>query len=563
MRTAVALALVLVLAAGVYLGGGPRGFVYDDDAVIVRNDGLRLGLTGAGFAWAFGSFTLANWYPLTWLSHLAAYRAFGLEPAGHHACNLALHLANTALLLLVLTRMTGALGRSTFVAALFALHPLHVETAAWITERSGLLGAFFGIVALAAYGGYARRPTPLRATAVALAFAAGMLSKASLATLPLVFLVLDFWPLGRWQAAAKGPGGGAPPALRAAARLAVEKLPLLAIAAAVAAVALAAQLRAGAVTDAAVAPPGTRLATAVVAALGYLAKTFWPVGLAVFYPPPLRPWPPGVAAGGLLAILAVTVAGGWFWRRAPFFIAGWLWYLVALLPVIGLIRTGSHVMADRYTYLPLTGILVAVAWGVPVCARRLPDARRMLPVVAAVAVALAAALTVVQLRAWRDNAALWGHAAAVTSDNFMANYQLGWLAARDGRHAEAIARFKETVRCEPRMKEAQYGLGVTLALAGRPAEAEAHYRAALAHDPRYAEARTNLGALLLERGRAAEAAAETREAIRLAPGDALAHYNMGRILERLGDRAGALASYREATRLKPGLWAAGASPGPR
>jgi tetratricopeptide (TPR) repeat protein len=552
VRTALALLLVLALTAGVYLAAGPRGFVFDDDGVIVRNEHLRLGLSRAGLAWAFGEFTLSNWYPLTWISHLGAYRAFGPDPAGHHAVNLALHLANTALLLLALLRLTGAAGPSLFASALFALHPLHVETAAWVTERCGLLSGFFGLLALWAYAGYARRPGPLRAAAVALAFAAGLLSKAALVTLPGVFLVLDVWPLGRLRVGAAGGPDGRRALLRDAGRLAAEKLPLLALAAAVTAVAFLAQLRAGTVSTMRAVPPGTRLANAAVAYAGYLQKAFWPGGLAVYYPPPLRPWPAAQVGLCLLALGAVTALCLLRLRRAPWLAAGWFWYLVALFPVIGLVKTGEQVMADRYTYLPLTGVFVAVAWGVPAAARRLPGARPLLAAAALAAVAAAAALTSAQLRVWRDNATLFAHAAAVTRDNFMAHYQLGWMAAQEGRRADAIGHFQETVRADPSMEAAQYGLGVLLALDGRTAEAEARYRAALAIAPGHAEAHNNLGELLLERGRTAEAAAEIRAALRLAPEDALAHFNLGRILERQGDRAGALASYRESVRLQPG-----------
>ncbi|TMB07957.1 MAG: tetratricopeptide repeat protein, partial [Deltaproteobacteria bacterium] len=434
----------------------------DDDLYVTANPAVWGGLTLAGARWALTATHAGLWHPLTWLSHMLDVQLFGPNPAGHHATNLLLHVANVVVLLLVLVRATGALWPSAAVAALFALHPLHVESVAWVAERKDVLSGFFGLTTIWAYVRYAQRPAPGRYALVVLSLALGLMAKPMLVTLPLVLLLLDRWPLRRGMSL----------------RLVVEKLPLLALAAAASVMGIVAGQRADAVGSLARFPLEARLANALVSYARYLGKTLWPSRLAVFYPYPSA-WPAWQLAGAAVLLAAVTTVAIVHMRRRPYLLVGWLWFLGMLFPVSGVVQDGSQAMADHFTYLPLIGLFVMVAWGGQDLLARCPVPP---PALKASALALLLALgctTWRQVGYWHDSTRLFTHALEVTSANWLAHNNLGDALAREGKLEEATGHFAESVRLEPSNPDAHYNLGVALHRQGRPAEATLHYREAL------------------------------------------------------------------------------------
>jgi tetratricopeptide (TPR) repeat protein len=508
-----ALALLVLAADGGVLS---NGFVsLDDDDYVVRNVRVGAGLTGGGLAWSLTSIGHAsNWHPLTWLSHMADVQFYGLDPRGHHLTSLLLHLAGTILLFLVLRRATGALWRSGLVAALFAAHPLHVESVAWVAERKNVLSGLFWTVSLGAYLNYVRRPAAGRYLAVALALALGLMAKQTLVALPLVLLLLDWWPLGRFAQ----PACGSRPGLRGPARLLLEKVPLALVAGAAGWLAYLAQSRGGAL-QALELPFGVRAANAVSAASSYIVKAAWPEGFAVFYPHPgpSISWAGAAASGAALAAATVLAVRGR--ARRPYLALGWFWYLVTLAPVIGLVQVGWQAMADRYAYLPLVGLFLAIAWFLgdraATAPRRGVRAATALPAVSAV-LALAAASSI-QAGYWRDGVTLFERARAVTGDNWLAEYLLGNEFLRLRRGSQASNRFRTAIKL----------------------------------NPGFADAYNNLGAQLLLDGKTAEALPVLTQAVRLAPRDPALRFNLGLALEGEGNPGAAASQYREALRLRP------------
>ena len=542
---------------------------YDDPEYVVENRHVSEGVTRDGIAWAFTHAHSANWHPVTWLSHMLDCELFGLRPAGHHLTSVVLHAVAAGAAFAVFRVMTGALWPSAFLAALFALHPLRVESVAWVAERKDVLSGLCWMLALGAYVAWVRRPTPRRYAVLLLAFACGLLAKPMVVTLPFVLLLLDWWPLRRAPTMPRG-------------RLLVEKIPLFVLAAAASVVTFVVQQQAGAVAPLAHVGFGARLANAVVSYALYVWKTVWPTRLAVFYPyvDPLPGWQVAVAGALLVAVSVLTIREA---RRWPYLVVGWLWFVGTLVPVIQLVRAGDQAMADRFTYLPSLGLFVIAAFGAAdvVRALRVPAP---LATAAAVGVLVAcAAATTVQLRHWRNDFTLFEHALAVTTDNYVAHTNLGEALLGAGRDAEAATHFAEALRLrpgwakahvnygkmlaergehdaaaaeyaaalevDPRLAMAHYNWGVLLAETGHVDEAIGHYREALARDPEYAKAYTNLGWALARQGRLEEAVSAYREALRLRPGLATAHNNLAVALEDLGRTDDAIAHYREAVRL--------------
>ncbi len=544
-----ALAALILLAAAAYgpvLGNGFIG--WDDEAYIYGNPRVRTGLAPGNIAWAFTSFYVSNWHPLTWLSHMLDVQLFGTAPGLHHGVSLLFHLAGTLLLVVVLSAMTGAFGRALAVAALFALHPLHVESVAWAAERKDVLSAAFGLGAVWAYLSWVRRPGRGRYVLVAAAQAAALMSKPMMVTLPAAFLLLDFWPLGRMgTGTAVGGAWGSPP-LRRASGLVLEKWPLWLMSAASAVVTFQAQLRGGAVATLEHLGIAARLANAVTAPAAYLVRTFYPARLAVIYPLGGSPGARHLLAAALL-LAAVSVAAVLLARRRPYVLMGWLWFLSGLAPVLGIVQVGNQAMADRYTYWPLTGIFLIAVWA---AADLSPGRAPAVPPAAAVAVvAVLALLTRTQAGYWRSGATVFAHAAAAVPGNWVAHGHLGVALASEGKTGEAIAQFRQALKYKPDDAETLNNLGVALAGAGRPREAIEFYLRALSRKPDYANAHYNLGVSLMREGRIEEAAAAYREALRLDPGDASAHINLGNILFERGDADGAADHYRGALRIDP------------
>ena len=476
-------ALALLLAAAVLAAFAPslrNGFIaeYDDDEYILKNPRVRAGLTPAGASWALTSVGYAaNWHPLTWLSHMADVELFGLEPRGHHLVSVLIHGANTVLLFLLLSALTGDSRRSAFVAALFALHPLHVQSVAWAAERKDVLSTLFFFLAAVAYLRHLRRPGPLRYGTLLAAYLLGLLAKPMLVSLPLVLLLLDFWPLGRFRA----PAGGARRPLIAP--LLLEKLPLALLAAGSAALTLIAQQRAGGVSALEQLPLAARAGNAAVALVQYVGKMLWPAKLAVLYPHPGVNLPPWQAVGAALLAAGVTAAAALLARRFPWGLTGWAWYLVTLGPVIGIVQVGTQAVADRYTYVPLIGLFIVATWGAAgfAASRGLPGA--LLAALAPLLLALLAAATAREMRHWESGLTLFSRAVAVTRDNPVARVNLGNALTRAGRKREAAVQYAEALRLSPSYPEAHANLGRVLAETGQLPEALLHLRTYLRLSP--------------------------------------------------------------------------------
>ncbi len=519
---ALALAVMTALAYSQVLG---HSFVrFDDDRYVTQNPVVLRGLAAESVGWAFSSFHVANWHPLTWLSHMLDVELFGLDPSGHHGVNLLFHALNTSLLFLALRRMTGRYWESAFVAALFAVHPLHVESVAWIAERKDVLSTFFWMLTLLSYAGYAARPGTARYLLALLFFALGLLAKPMLVTLPFVLLLLDFWPLGRTGTPRPGDeadGRRAP--MGGTGRIVLEKVPFILLSAASCVVTYAAQNRGGSLASV-MFPWGARVSNAVVAYALYIGKTLFPFSLAVFYPHPVAIRPAWEIAGALLLLAAATVTVLRYRTTMPFLSVGWFWYLGTLFPVAGFVQVGDQAMADRYTYVPLIGLFILLSWGAGELARRLRIPGRVLGAAGGALLLCLAAATWVQTGYWKDSFTLFRHAVDVTGDNFKMKHNLGtvhWLRGYEllerGNTAEAVTHLREAYACKPNDPNILYFLGLALTREGKPEDALAFLQLAVRKKPEWAQPRFVLGVayeLLGNRGLAEE---QYRETLRINP----------------------------------------------
>jgi tetratricopeptide (TPR) repeat protein len=531
----------LVLGAIIFAVFGQtlgQGFVgYDDGQYIVDNPMVTRGLTFKGVVWAFTGAHAFNWHPLTWLSHMLDCQLFGLHPGGHHLTSVLLHSATVISLFLVLRQMTGALWRSAFVAAVFAIHPLRVESVAWVAERKDVLSGLFFMLTLGAYVRYARLPrSAARYGLVAFLFALGLMCKPMLVTLPVVLLLLDYWPLKRVK---PGKLSG----------LMLEKLPLLAISAVCCVVTILAQNKALQTTESC--PVPARFANALVSCIVYPGQMVWPAGLAVFYPYPRHGFPlwEVASAGLLLAGLSAVVM--WQRRKQPWLLTGWVWYLVMLLPVLGIIQVGNQAHADRYTYLPGIGIYAAITWLAGECGARLRAGR------AVVGCLMVTVLTVLMICAWKQTTywqngeTLWTHALACTTDNFEACNGLGVALNQEGRVDEAITCLEKAVQINPKGAVAHNNLGLVLLSKGRVDESIVHCQEALQLRPEYKETHVNLGNAFVQKGRMDEAIAEYQAALAIDSDYADAHNNLANALLARGKVDEAIAEYHDALKINP------------
>jgi tetratricopeptide (TPR) repeat protein len=546
--------LLIAATLAVYGQIGRHQFLhYDDDQYVTENPVVRSGLTVQGVAWALTTTHFSYWHPLTWVSHMTDVEVFGLDARAHHFVSLSFHAANAVLLFLILSRMTGAPWQSGFAAALFALHPLHVESVAWLAERKDLLSTFFWLLAIGAYLRYARRPGVAQYLFVLLLFLLGLMAKPMVVTLPVTLLLLDYWPLQRLSRNTlppEFPGNGLS-ARRPGLHILGEKIPFFLLSAVCGAITLLSPGVQGASSSLERLPLNVRAANALLAAAGYLGKTIWPSSLAVYYPHregALASWKIAGAAAlvGGITILALRMA-----RRRPYLLFGWFWYLTTLLPVSGLIQVGGQSMADRYTYVPLIGIFVMISWGV---AEMASSWRLRAPALAATAFVALLVLAFVAWRQaayWQDDRTLFSHAIDVTSDNYLAELNLGIALERGNKIDEAIPHYTEALRIRPFYADAHYNLAVALGRKGRIDEAAFHYRRVLQIRPRDANANNNLGFLLFRQGRLEEAIVHYREAIRIDPRFSLAQSNLGSALGRQGKIDEAVVHFRAALRDSP------------
>ena len=559
--------LVLVSFA-VYWPVRHYDFVNHDDPVYVyENPHVLHGLSSEGVAWAFGRLTGEHtyWHPVTWLSLMLDSQWFGAGAGSFHMVNVLFHAANAALLFFVLKRMTGACWRSAVVAALFAWHPLQVDSVAWIAERKNVLSTFFWLLTLWAYCRYAEARSPKSAVrsgatrhpppawayyALTLAFfTLGLMCKPMLVTVPVVLLLLDVWPLRRLQFSAPIIPA-LPHSITPLLRLFLEKIPLIMLSVASAAVTVVGHRQLGSLVAEGILPFSARLGNALVSYVRYLEKAFLPVNLAVHYPHP-GSWPLGWVVGASAVLLGVTVWAALAWRRRPYLLAGWLWFMVTLLPTIGIIQASSQAMADRFAYVPLIGVFIMVVWLV---ADLWPASQGRGAVQAIMAVAVLTACLVatrLQLRHWRDGEALFRRAVTVTTGNYLAEYSLGCALGQKNKLDEAQIHFAAALKIKPDYAEAHDNLGVVLQMQGKSAAAEAEFLIALRLKPDMVRARNNLGLALQAQGKASEAIAEYHRVMRAHPDNPEAHNNLGKTLAEQGKVTEAMAEFREAIRLKP------------
>ncbi|MEW6668808.1 MAG: tetratricopeptide repeat protein [Thermodesulfobacteriota bacterium] len=523
--------------------------IWDDYEYVVDNPHVRTGLSVGNALWAFTASHAANWHPLTWLSHMLDCELYGLNPAGHHLNNMLFHLINTVLLFLLFQRTTRAPWRSAFVASVFALHPLHVESVAWVSERKDVLSTFFWMLTCLAYVRYARRPRTGTYLPCLALFALGLASKPMLVSLPLCLLLLDYWPLRRpYLSPSPMPAQSGLFRFR---HLVWEKVPFFVLASASSLLTMLVSRSHHATSSLEAVSLVARVENAVVSYASYLAKTFWPQSLAFFYPHPLGSLPVVEVMGSLVLLIAVSLFALKTKGTAPYLFTGWFWYLMTLLPVIGIIQVGSQAMADRYTYIPLVGISLTVAWGVPeaLAERRLK--RIGLALGWGLILLLLCLSTWAEVGYWKDGITLFRRALQVTSNNYTAHYQLGNEFVRQGRLEEAIHHFSEAVMIRPDHHLARHNLGSSLARQGRFDEAIQHYEEAIRIRPNDGGIFFSLGGALAHQGRSEEAVRAYREALRLGPTDWMAHTNLGFLLLRDGRAREAVKHFSEALRINP------------
>lgn len=550
-RLMVLLSVGLVVAVGlVYFQVVDFDFSgFDDDDYVTKNPRIQSGLTARGVAWAFTSTYASNWHPLTWMSHMLDWQLFEADPAGHHATSVLLHAANAVLLLLLLTRLTGRAWPSAFAAALFALHPLHVESVAWIAERKDVLSTLFCLLTMLAYVRYAEKPGVGRYGAVVALYALGLMAKPMLVTLPVLLLLLDFWRLPSPQPSISGRGNSSPSTLdpqpsasgprhpSPVIRHLAGKLPLFALAGASCVMTFIAQKGGGSVGTLETYSIGVRAANAAVVYVAYLLKTAWPSGLMAFYPHAEAGLPLWQVAGSVLLLVALTVCAIIAARTRPWIAVGWFWYVVTLVPVVGLVQVGMQGMADRYTYVPLIGIFIIVAWaGAELVSGLKMNSHARVAMLAVPALAVLVALSISahsQTKHWRDDMTLWKRAIAVAPDNYVALFNLGCDYYFAGDIELAIRYYRRALRANPKYGRPHYNLAIALEDLGQPEEAMREYRAAIRWNPKDAPAHSNLGLMLATQGRFKEAERHYRAAIKADPSFEAARENMRRLREFL------------------------------
>jgi len=582
--------LLAVMTLALYWPVQTFDFVnYDDEVYVTNNSQVQGGLSLEGIRWSFANLDAGFWQPPVWLSHMLDCQLYGMHAGGHHWTSVLIHTAGALLLFFVLSLMTHSPWASALVAALFAVHPLHVESVAWIAERKDVLCGFFWILTMGAYAHYVNVPTLRRYLVVLGSFVPGLLSKPMVVTLPLVLLLLDYWPLRRFTGAqtafdrwcACGPA----PMRTPGARLVAEKAPLVVLSAAVGALTYVAEHHVGAVQSMASYSFGVRLANATVSYALYIRKMIWPVDLAVYYPhfgmPPL--W---LVMASAVLLVAVTGVALHLRTRAPYLAVGWFWYLGTLVPVIGLVQIGTHAMADRYTYIPLLGLFIALVWGAKGIVAKRPDLKISIIGLSVLSIAILLFPARAQIETWQNSVTLFENAITVTKVNPVARFNigahylgrndctkavphfldaiemkkdfalafhcLGVCDSRNGNAAGALHYFEQAILIDPRWKMPRIDRGLLLMQQGRLDEAQDDFQQVLRMDPAHEAAHNNMGMLLIRQGKHGEAEARFSDVLRINPRNAEAHNNLGIVRTAQGKTEDAIASFLKARELMPG-----------
>jgi tetratricopeptide (TPR) repeat protein len=558
---------------------------FDDPLYVTENLHIQGGITLKGVTWAFTTFHAGNWHPLTWLSHMLDVQFFGLKAGWHHLMNLLFHIASTLLLFLVLHRMTKALWQSAFVAALFALHPLHVESVAWVSERKDVLSTFFWMLTMGAYVFYVEKPEVKRYVLTLFFFALGLMAKPMLVTLPFVLLLLDYWPLKRLRygtADPKNPAEALPPSAPVQQKrkskkqhtvkekvqakkptdspyqwtlirpLVWEKIPFFILTVLSSAVTYVAQWKGGAMKPLEAIAFDGRIANALVSYVAYIGKMIWPANLAFLYPHPGMV-PHWQILGAVLFLALSTFLILRMVKRAPYLAVGWLWYLGTLVPVIGIVQVGLQGMADRYTYVPLIGMFIMIAWGVPELFNRWRYKKNALAVLSVLILSMLTIGTWKQVHYWQNSLTLFGRTLEVTSNNYIIHNELGNTLKAQGKLDEAISQYNKALHINPNYAYAHNNLGTALQEQGRLTEAISHYAEALRNNKNFADAYNNIGTVLQEQGSFQEAARHYIEAIRLRPDYEKPYINLGETFAAQGKYGEAMEYYTKALRINPYL----------
>jgi protein O-mannosyl-transferase len=575
----VLLLIIAVLVLAIFIAYGPvrkNGFVdFDDGAYIRKNYNVNEGITPQSIIWAFTKYYSGNWHPITWLSHMLDCDIYGLNPLGHHITNIVIHIANSVLLLLVLRKMTGSIWPSAFIAGVFALHPLHVESVAWAAERKDVLSGLFWMLTILAYAYYVEKPNSKKYMLVLFAFVMGLMSKPMVVTLPFVLLLLDYWPLNRLNK---------PNHASNTKQLIMEKIPFFAMSVISSVITFAAQHSGGAIATLDNMSVSYRFANMFVSYIRYIGKTIWPSRLAVIYPHYYGVFPKGLLAVSVLLFILLTILCIYIGRRKRYVLTGWLWFVGTLVPVIGLVQVGSQAIADRYMYIPMVGLLIIIGWTV----KELIGDNRSKQIAAAVLAAIvlcgSVALTRTQVRYWKNNLALFGHAVNVTDNNPFAetNYghalyragntsegmmhlykavrinpnfsasrdTLGNVLMEEDKISEAIACFEESIRRDKQCKSGYINLGAALSKQGKYDEAIKYINKALELDPQYEDARSKIGTALLLSGKPKEAIAEFNEGLKTSTDRMEVYVNLAIAYSRLGNNEQSMEYCVKAMRLQ-------------
>ena len=553
----VSLFLVVIILATYWQLPSHELLPFDDYGYITKNTHVHEGITWKNIVWTFSSTDFGYWHPLTWMSHMLAFQVFGLKFGMHHLINLFLHISNTLLLFFVLKRMTGALWQSAFVAAVFALHPLNVESVAWVSERKNVLSTFFWMLTILTYVRYTERPNFYRYMLILFVFVLGLMSKPMLVTLPFVLLLLDYWPLCRFNLqSCRGhqevhKSIHTDPRQSLVLRLVLEKIPLFILSFTCIYLSALSIQRFKIVISMASVPMKLRIANALVSYVRYIKKMIWPQNLAVYYPYP-HTLPAWQVIGAFLLLVIVTFYAFRWVRLKPYFTVGWLWYIGTLFPVIGLVQAGLWpAMADRFAYVPLIGIFICIAWGVPDFVGRWRYRKAGFIAVSTALVPIFMVMTWLQLRHWQNGVTLFTHNVRVTHNNSLAHKELGNALEQQGNLDKAILHYSKALKINPNNAEAHNNLGYILARQKHYKEAIDHYKAALRIKPNYTEAHNNFGTALLHQGNEKEAIVHYNEALKYNPNYAGTYYNLGKIYINQNKIEIGIQFYKKALKLNP------------
>jgi protein O-mannosyl-transferase len=550
--------LLSILILAVYWKIQYHEFInYDDGRYITENINVKSGLSKDNLIWAFTQSHSANWHPITWLSHMLDAHFYELDPYGHHLTSLALHIANSLLLFLVLSRMTGAIWKSCFIASLFAFHPINIESVAWVSERKSVLSTLFWLLTMWTYINYTQKKSLTKYIIVFLFFLLGLMSKPMLVTLPFVLLLLDYWPLNRFKTLPSNTFNTSTKAIPKTnlLNLVFEKIPLLILAAASCTITLAAQKSWGAVVSLETVPLLSRISNALVSYLKYLEKMMWPKNFSIFYPYPADGfvfWKVLICGLTLTAITFISIK---LIRKAPYFLVGWFWYLGTLIPVIGLVQVGQQAMADRYAYVPLIGVFIIIAWGLPDLLKNYLLKKKSLVFLTGIYFSVLMTSCWIQLQHWENSIKIFKHAIKVTDKkhpSFIAVYNnLGVVLIEQMKFEEALVNIKKAVNLQPNYAESHNNLGNALSGLNRFNDANIHYKTAINLKPNYAEAHNNLANSLNKKSNIDQAIIYYKKAIQLKPEYSEAHFNFGVALNKWNRYEEAIDHLQETIRLEP------------